>query len=49
MNDQQLKFKLNQELAKYSKINQNIFNQMLSKIMNYQKKNETLAKINTTK
>ena len=49
MNDQQLTFKLYKELAKYSKINQNIFNQMLSKIMNYQKKNETLAKINTTK
>ncbi len=44
LNDQQLKFKLNQELAKYSKINQNIFNEILSKILNYQKKIRQLEK-----
>jgi hypothetical protein len=37
LTDQQLKFKLYQELAKYSKINQNIFNQILSKVLIYQK------------
>jgi hypothetical protein len=40
INIRQLKFKLKQELAKYSKMNQNIFNQILSKILNYQKKME---------
>ena len=44
LNDQQLKFKLNQELAKYSKINQNIFNEIFSKILNYQKKIRQLEK-----
>jgi hypothetical protein len=42
MNDQQLKFKLYKELAKYSKINQNIFNEILSKILNYQKQTRIL-------
>jgi hypothetical protein len=44
MNDQQLKFKLYKELARYSKINQNIFNEILSKILNYQKKIRLLEK-----
>jgi hypothetical protein len=44
LNDQQLKFKLYQELANYSKINQNIFNEIFSKILNYQKKIRQLEK-----
>ena len=44
LNDQQLKFKLYRELAKYSKINQNIFNELFSKILNYQKKIRLLEK-----
>jgi hypothetical protein len=44
LNDQQLKFKLYQELANYSKINQSIFNQILSKVLIYQKKIRLLEK-----
>ncbi len=44
LTDQQLKFKLYQELANYSKINQNIFNQILSKVLIYQKKIRLLEK-----
>ena len=42
MNDQQLTFKLYKELAKYSKINQNIFNEILSKILIFQKQTRIL-------
>ena len=42
LTDQKLKFKLYQELAKYSKINQKIFNQILSKVLIYQKKTRFL-------
>jgi hypothetical protein len=33
MTDQQIKFKLYQDLAKYSKIDQKFFNQILSKVL----------------
>ena len=42
LNDQQLKFKLYRELTKYSKINQNIFNEILSKLLVYQKQTRIL-------
>ena len=42
LTDQQLKFKLYQELVKYSKINQKIFNDILSKILAYQKRTRLL-------
>jgi hypothetical protein len=45
LNDQQLKFKLYKELAKYSKINQNIFNEIFSKILFISKKNKILGNI----
>jgi hypothetical protein len=38
MTDQQLKFKLYQEIVKYYKIDQKIFNEILSKDLYYQKK-----------
>jgi hypothetical protein len=44
LNDQQLKFKLYRELAKYSKINRSIFNEIFSIILNYQKKIRLLEK-----
>jgi hypothetical protein len=42
LTDQKLKFKLYQELAKYSNINQKIFNEILSQVLIYQKKTRFL-------
>ena len=44
LTDLQLKFKLHKELAKYSKINQNIFNEILSKLLFYQKQTRLLKR-----
>ena len=38
LTDRQLRFKLYQELAKYYKINQKIFDEILSQVLIYQKK-----------
>ena len=45
MTDRQLKFKLYQELAKYSKIDQKIFNEILSQVLVYKKKTKFLEKV----
>jgi hypothetical protein len=42
LTDQQLKFKFYKELAKFSKNNQNIFNEILSKILIFQKQKRIL-------
>jgi hypothetical protein len=44
LSDQQLKFKLYRELTKYSKINQKIFNEILSKLLFYQKQTRLLKR-----
>ena len=44
LTDLKLKFKLHKELAKYSKINQNIFNEIFSKILVHQKRTKLLEK-----
>ncbi len=44
MTDQQIRFKLYQELTKYSKIDQKIFNEIFSKVLVHQKKTKFLEK-----
>jgi hypothetical protein len=44
LTDRQLKFKLYQVLAKYSKIDQKIFNEILSLVLVYKKKTKFLEK-----
>ena len=44
LTDRQLRFKLYQELAKYSKIDQKIFNEILSQVLVYKKRTKFLEK-----